>query len=167
MIRRILFFGALFFVSIILQSTLFHFLQIGGVKPDLILIIVVLSAVLKGRRTGAVIGFLYGLLEDLLVGKYIGLQALTKMLTGYIVGLLERKIFPDNVLVPVVVGVAGTVIHNILLVVSLFLAGSFNLFTLTNFGSYLLATTLYNLCVSILIYGPLYRSNSQGFFRSS
>lgn len=166
-IRRIFLFALLFFVSVILQSTLFHFLKIGGVKPDLLLIIVILSAVMNGKKTGAGLGFAYGLMEDLIAGRYIGLQALTKMLTGYLIGLLERKIFSDNVLVPVVVGGLGTLIHSLLVFVSLFLVGNFDIFSPGNFLNYSLALCLYNLCVSVLVYGPFYRSNTKGFFKAT
>ena len=167
MIRRVFFYSGLFLLSIILQSTLLHFFKIGGVKPDLLLIVVILSAVLNGKKTGAGVGFAYGLLEDILVGKYIGLQALTKMLTGYIVGSLERKVFPDNVLVPVVVGAAGTLIYNLLLFIALFITGSFNVFTPQSFLSLTLASCFYNVCVAVLVYGPLYRSKTHGFFRTA
>ncbi|HHX95545.1 MAG TPA: rod shape-determining protein MreD [Clostridia bacterium] len=166
MIRRVLFYSGLFLISIILQSTIFHYLKIGGVKPDLLLIIVVLSAVLNGRRTGAAVGFAFGLLEDLLVGKYIGLQALTKMLTGYIIGHLERKIFSDNVLVPIVVGGLGTVIHCVLQFAALLCVGAYNVFTPESLVSLTLASSFYNLCVALVIYEPLYRSNTRGFCKA-
>lgn len=165
MIRRILFYGGLFLGSVILQTTLFHYLKIGGVKPDLLLIIIVLSAVLKGKTSGAELGFAYGLLEDLFVGKYIGLQALTKMITGYCIGLLERKIFPDNVLVPVVVSAAGTVIHNLLLALTLILTGDFGVFTPGNFLSFTGASCFYNICIAILLYGPFYKFHTKVFSR--
>lgn len=166
-IRRIFLYTILFFTSVILQSTLFHFLKIGGVKPDLILVIVILSAVMNGKRTGAGLGFAYGLMEDLIVGRYIGLQALTKMLTGYFIGMLERKIFSDNVLVPVVVGALGTVIHSSFVFISLLLVGNFDIFTPESFLNYTMASCLYNLCVSVLVYGPFYRSNTQGVFKAT
>lgn len=161
--KDILFYTVLFFVAVILQTTVLHFLQIGGVKPDLLLIIVILAAVMRGKRMGAGLGFIYGLLEDLLVGKYIGLQALTKMLTGYFIGRLERRIFSDNVFVPVVVGALGTLIHSVLVFLALFLVGKFHVFSPENFVTYTLSVSIYNLCVAILAYGPLYRFNSRGF----
>ncbi len=165
-IKEFILYLILFFFSVILQSTIFHFLPIGGVKPDLLLIVVILAAVLKGQRFGAGLGFVYGLLEDLLVSKYIGLQALTKMLTGYVIGRLERRIFSDNVFVPIVVGVLGTLIHSVLVVLALFLIGKFHVFSPENFVSYTLSLIIYNVCVSILVYGPFYRFNTKGFNKS-
>lgn len=165
MIRRVGFFGVLFILSVVLQSTLLHFLRIGGVKPDLLLVIVVLSAVLKGKRTGAAVGFAYGFLEDLIIGKYIGSQALTKMVTGYIIGHLERKVFPDNIFIPVVVGFAGTLLHHFLFMITLVFLGSFDIYTLKNYLSLTLAAGLYNMCVAILIYGRMYYSSTQGILK--
>lgn len=163
MTRKVLFYGLLFILSVVLQSTLFHFFKIGGVKPDLLLVIVVLSAVLKGKRTGAVVGFAFGLMEDLLTGKYIGVQALTKMVTGYIVGHLERKVFPDNFLIPIVVGFFGTFLHHLLFSISLLLVGSYDIFHFQSFLSLTLAAGIYNMCVAIIIYGRMYHSSTRGF----
>ena len=129
MIRRILFYSGLFLISIILQSTIFHYLKIGGVKPDLLLVIVVLSAVLNGRRTGASSRVCFWSTGGPSCRKVYRLTGTDKMLTGYIIGNLERKIFSDNVLVPIVVGGLGTVIHCVLQFATLLCAGAYNVFT--------------------------------------
>lgn len=162
MMRRVLFFAVMFVGSVVLQSTLFHFIKLDGVKPDLLLVVVVLSAVLQGKRTGAAVGFGYGLIEDLLIGRYIGSQALTKMLTGYIIGNLERKVFPDNIFIPVVVGFMGTVLHHFLYLIALIFIGSFDFNNIQNYLSLTFAAGLYNMCVAVLIYSRMYHSSIQG-----
>jgi len=83
----------------LLQSTIFTFLQVAGVKPDLILILVVFNGFLRGSREGAFLGFLAGLTQDIFIGNYIGLNALTKMLAGYLAGLAEARFYKESVVI--------------------------------------------------------------------
>jgi len=142
-------FGALFLASVVLQSTLFHFFKIGGVKPDLILVIVLLSAFFKGERLGAVLGFIYGILEDLIVGRYIGIQALTKMTAGYAVGVLGKKLFQDNLISPLIGVFIGSIIHGCLYTVVLFCLGFYSGNPIHNFIP-IIHITFYNLLISLV-----------------
>jgi len=155
----------LFILSIVLQSTLFHFLKIGGTKPDLLLVIVVMVAVLKGEKAGALLGFFYGFFEDLLVGKFIGLQALTKMTTGYLIGQFEGKIFYDNLVVPLMVTFFGTIIHSFMYLILLFLLGFVAVKPGHDFFP-ILMTTLYNMCIALIVYGRFYHSATRGLLRT-
>lgn len=107
-----------FFVSIVLcvviQSS-FNFLDVG-VKPDFLLILVVFIALMEGPAAGLKTGFVVGLVEDIVAGKYFGIYILCKMLTGLIIGLLEPKIFKENYLIPVVTLFFGTILHEFLFI---------------------------------------------------
>ena len=76
-------------VCLILQSTLFSQLMIAGVKPDLLLILVIFNCLFQGH-TKAVLSVSLGLLEDLYLGSYIGMNALTKALTSLVGGWLLK-----------------------------------------------------------------------------
>lgn len=106
--RRFVFF-VLIIISIVIQSS-FNIVLFGQ-KPDLLLILVLFTALLEGSAAGFKVGIIVGLVEDILVGKYFGLCILTKMLTGSLVGLVEPKIFKENYLVPIVTLFAGTILH--------------------------------------------------------
>lgn len=78
-------------VLLILQSTAFSYIAIYGIKPDFLLILVILNGFLRGTREGAFLGFLAGVIQDMTYGGYFGLNALTKMAAGYLAGLGDRK----------------------------------------------------------------------------
>ncbi len=63
------------------------------------MVILVIYAFRQGAPPGAALGFIYGLLEDLYTGRLLGLNALTKMITGYVVGLSTDSLNQDNLLV--------------------------------------------------------------------
>ncbi len=70
------------------QTTLAPALRIGDVAPDLPLIVVVLLALRRGPEFGCLAGFATGFLQDAAGGGLIGVQALTKAIIGFAIGVL-------------------------------------------------------------------------------
>jgi rod shape-determining protein MreD len=81
------------------QSNVVPALSVGGVTPDLPLIITVMVALRRGPEVGCITGFAAGLLQDAATGSLIGVQALTKALAGFAVGLLVGRLWVSNPLV--------------------------------------------------------------------
>lgn len=76
----------------IAQATVAPALRIGEVVPDIPLIVVVLLALRRGPEVGCLGGFAAGLLQDAAGGGLIGVQALTKGLLGFGIGLAGRQL---------------------------------------------------------------------------
>src|SRR2546428_9619792 len=83
------------------HATLAPALGIGGVTPDLPLIVVVLLALRRGPEFGCVAGFGAGLLQDAAGGGLIGVQALTKAVIGFAIGAAGSRLSVTQPLVPV------------------------------------------------------------------
>src|SRR5436309_9238055 len=83
------------------HATLAPALGIGGVTPDLPLIVVVLLALRRGPEFGCVAGFGAGLLQDAAGGGLIGVQALTKAVIGFAIGALGERLTVSQPLVQV------------------------------------------------------------------
>lgn len=111
--RGLLLFG-LVLAGLTLQSTLFSHLAVAEVKPDLILILVAFYSIMKGARRGLFFGFLAGLLEDVFLGRFIGMNALAKGLTGFLAGWVTRGAFSENLLVPISTLFLGTFFNQFL-----------------------------------------------------
>lgn len=95
---RIFAISILLLVNLALEATLFQNLRIYGIKPDITLMIVVSFGILKGRNNGAYIGLAAGLLMDIMFGKVFGIYALAYMMTGYVSGMFNEKVFKDSML---------------------------------------------------------------------
>src|SRR5438552_7608854 len=83
------------------HATLAPALGVGGVTPDLPLIVVVLLALRRGAEFGCVAGFGAGLLQDAAGGGLIGVQALTKAVIGFAVGAAGARLSVTQPLVQV------------------------------------------------------------------
>jgi rod shape-determining protein MreD len=75
------------------QGSVAPALRIGGVAPDIPLILTVLLALNRGPEVGCLSGFAVGLLQDVAAGGIVGVQALTKALVGFGAGLIGERLY--------------------------------------------------------------------------
>ena len=163
---RYFFITILFFISLVLQSTLFSHLTVAGVKPNLVLVLVVFYALFHGPKEGALAGLIGGLMQDMMFGQYIGLNALAGLVVGYLIGLLERKIYKESLFIPTVILFLSTFLHEtILYILRLSVEPAANYFTLVK--GVILAAAVYNSCLAPFIYGKFYRSSQKGLLRTT
>ena len=90
--------------AFILQVMIAPHIAIFGVTPNLLLLVVITLAFVEGSSAGATVGFIAGLLMDLLSTGPIGAWALVLSVTGYLSGSLKRNLFAEGWLAPVTVG---------------------------------------------------------------
>ncbi|MCK8825601.1 rod shape-determining protein MreD [Fuchsiella alkaliacetigena] len=142
-------------IALILQVAYFSFYPLGGVIPDLLLIIVVILALFNGFRHGAYLGFLAGLLQDLFSGGLFGVNIVSKLLLGYTFGFLKQKIYYRNFAIPVALVILATVIDQLIFVI-LNNKLAFNLAVWLRLRELLIPLLIYNALLSILIYPVIY-----------
>ena len=87
--RRLLVLAAVLVVAVLVQSTVLAELRLAGVRPDLLVLAVVSVAVATDPTTGAVFGFLAGLVADLLFDLPVGVSALVYTAVGFAVGTVR------------------------------------------------------------------------------
>ena len=74
----------LLIVSFLLQSTLLSRFTLGGIVPNLMIVMIATLGFLLGNRTGMWLGFVFGLLTDVFFGNIIGFYACLYMFVGYL-----------------------------------------------------------------------------------
>jgi rod shape-determining protein MreD len=153
-------------LSIILQSTLFASYSIKGVVPDMVLVFVIFYALLNGAEKGARYGLICGLLEDLYTGRFIGINALSKAATAYIIGKLQGRVFAENV----VVGIIGVILGS-LLNACLFFILAFAYFAVFNIDRSLFINIIYQSFYNVVITTPIYlwyyQSSKRGLLKET
>jgi len=149
---------------LLLEKTALHFLRVAGVKPDLVLLLVIFNGVLKGPREGAFWGFIGGLIEDFACGHYIGLHALSKLCAGYVAGLVEVRVYKESLFVAAVVVwgtsiLAGAVVYLLLATLGIFVA------PVEAFIRVIFPVAVYNALVSLLFYRLFHRATFYGILK--
>jgi rod shape-determining protein MreD len=122
-VRRIIVWTAVVLTAILLQSTIFAQIRLGGAKPDLVYLVTIILAYLEGPSSGAIAGFAGGMAEDFLLNQPKGITALTLTLLGYGVGLIRSYIVTPSPFLPVLLVGGGTVVGVIFFGVVRFLLG--------------------------------------------
>ncbi|HDP36917.1 MAG TPA: rod shape-determining protein MreD [Candidatus Atribacteria bacterium] len=101
--------GVIIVVALVIQLTLVNSVTILGLKPDLIMVVVVVFSLLKGEKEGTISGFTSGLLQDIFSTGLLGINALAKTVIGFSCGILKEKIFHEHILfiIPVITFIAS------------------------------------------------------------
>ncbi|MGE5396737.1 MAG: rod shape-determining protein MreD [Chitinophagales bacterium] len=150
------------YLSIFLETTLFSRFTLRGIVPDLVLIFVTFYSIWNGPKAGFAYGFLTGLLEDLYMGRLIGMNALAKGFTAYLVGFLGESVFKENILV----GFGGTVAATVLNAIFMFflaLVSTPDIVINKSVMINMIGEIVYNGLLSIPFYVWYYKTANSGF----
>jgi rod shape-determining protein MreD len=78
------------------QSVLLTPFTLGGIRPDLFLLLVFLFSQRVSPEVATVLGFLIGLCQDGLSGGPLGLRAFTDSLLGFLASRLSHHMYTDR-----------------------------------------------------------------------
>ena len=94
MLRNIIF-AILIIISYLIETTFGNVISLAGIIPNLVLIVVCMFALLRGKKAGLILGFFAGLLIDIFYGYFdvIGINALLYMYIGFINGIFNDIIY--------------------------------------------------------------------------
>ena len=140
----------------LLQVGLAPYLAIGGVVPNILLIVVVTLALVEGPVSGATAGFAAGLIFDLLGSGPVGPMALVLAVTGYMAGMLHEHMFAEGWLLPLTVLAIASLSSSIAYGLILDLLGVGGPFLLTFFTK-MLPEAIYDTALALLVYPWLAR----------
>ena len=151
---------AILIASFSLQSTVFQYIEILGVRPNTTLIIIVSYSILRGDVEGAILGFFAGLLTDVYFKSYIGMYALICMLIGYLCGKPFRNFFRENFFLPLsLVAVSFLLYQFVIYVVDFLLRAELDLPYF--FKTIILPGAVYTLMLTVPIYSMMYGVNNK------
>lgn len=108
---RIFIIGVLIIVNFILESTIFQYTRILGIKPDFTILLITSYAIMRGSGYGAFIGLASGFLQDTFFGYTIGINAFSYMITGYLIGISRENVFKDSYIPSIVFNLGAVFIY--------------------------------------------------------
>lgn len=113
MIRWIVIIIELFF-CFLLQTALFPFLEISGVVPNCLLILVITVAYTRGQISAMVTGFFAGMLLDLCFSETVGFCAVLYMIVAYLAGYTNKIYDTKDYFIPGVLGGIGELLYSMM-----------------------------------------------------
>lgn len=156
---RLIVIGIIIVVSVLLEATAVGHISIFGVMPNLTLPIIIAYSMLRGENGGATVGFLIGLLQDIILGQAIGLFAMLGLLIGYFSGRPFRDFYRESYLLPLLLtGVVAVIYNFVVYIFYSITVAPINMFY--HIGIVILPVSVYTMILSIPIYRILYAVNN-------
>lgn len=107
----------------IFQTVSGPWLTVNGVRPDLVLLIVIARSLLAGRRDGTLWGFVGGLWLDIFSGGPMGASSLALMAVALLTGVGHNAVFRRNLFVPLIATLLGSGVFSLIYMAILAMVG--------------------------------------------
>ncbi|MBO4889408.1 MAG: rod shape-determining protein MreD [Lachnospiraceae bacterium] len=141
----------LILIGYLIQSTMIRILPMGGVAPNILIILTSCFGFMRGKKEGMFVGFISGLVIDILFGNIIGFYALAYLVIGYLNGFFASIFYPEDVKLPMVLITSSELVYCFIVYVFRFLIQG-----KLRFGYYFLHVILpeivYTIFVTIIFY---------------
>ena len=147
-------------LNLVLQSTLFRYIEILGVTPNTALIIIVSYSILRGDVEGSILGFFAGLLQDVYFNEFIGLYAFIGILIGFFCGKPFKDFFRENFFLPISLVALCSLIYQFIIYTSYFLFRA-RLDLPLYFRTIMLPASVYTVIFAVPVYSMLYWVNNK------
>lgn len=105
---------SILFLAALTQASFFPATGLVRVRPDLVLLCVVVWAVLRGVREALPWAFVGGLLLDLFSGGPFGVSSLALVLVAFFSSVGEVSIFRSHYILPVLTAFWGSILYGVL-----------------------------------------------------
>lgn len=147
-------------ICFLLQSTLFQAWSFASISPNLLVVVTAAFGFMRGKREGMWIGFFSGLLLDIFFGSVVGFYALVCMYIGYVNGFFQKRFFPEDIKLPIILISASDLAYSLLVYLFLFfLRGRFGfVYYLTHI---ILPELVYTILITIFLYFILLKINQK------
>lgn len=146
-------FAIILIIAYLVETTFAGVLQLGNVVPNLVIIIVCMFSLIRGKRAGLIFGFFAGLLIDLFNGyeNVIGINALIYMYIGFINGIFKNIIYINNFHIPLLsVGLSDLAVSFINYIITFLLRNRLNLiFYIKNI---IIPEIVYTIFITLIVY---------------
>lgn len=150
--------GLLLITCFVFQGTVFEEISFAGTVPNLLLILTVSLGLMRGRKTGMLLGFFSGIMMDVFIGSNIGLYALIYMYIGYANGYFHKVFFPEDVKLPIGMIIFSDLFYGFICYVLLFLLRG-----RLDFGFYfvhvIIPECIYTIIVTVFLYPLIFLIN--------
>jgi rod shape-determining protein MreD len=105
--------GLVLLLFVTVQQTLMLDIRVGGVHPDIMVLLPVVAGIVGGPGRGASMGFVAGIASDLLLPTPFGLSALVGCLLGFGVGVATLALDRTARWLPPLAALAGSAIYEV------------------------------------------------------
>lgn len=153
-LKTVLAYAVLIFFYYILQTAFFPRFKLGGVCPNVLVILVSTIGFAKGANQGMTVGIICGIILDIFSSGYFGMYALIFVIIGYLNGTFRQFFFGDDLKLPLLLIGSSDLIYGGLVYVFTYI-GRGRLDFPFYFMNLMMPEAVYTILVSLLLYFPI------------
>lgn len=150
-LRNILIILLTILAAFVIQSSVLPAIAIGGIKPNLMLIVVATYAFLLGDRSGILVGLICGLVQDIFFGPVLGFSSLLYAVIGYLCGKFKNLLYVEDLSFPLMMIGGSDFAYGFLAYVFLFLIRN-RLYARFYILTIILPEMLYTMLLGVVVY---------------
>lgn len=142
---------AIILVCFLLECTVFQGLSLGSVTPNLLIVVTSSFGFMRGKKEGMMVGFISGLLVDIMFNDLIGFYALIYMVLGYANGFFRKIFYDDDIKLPLILIAASDFLYgNIVCIFMFVMRSKFHYFYYLK--NVIIPELIYTILVTIVLY---------------
>ncbi len=149
---RVIAAAALILMGAFFQSTVLEHIEIMNIRPNLLIVLMVIVSLLRGPTESAIMALLFGFTMDVLLGKTLGWYALLFFLVSIPISMINEKLYRDKVLVLLIFASGASVIVEFMFFIIIFMFRGYEYLPFI-FWTVIIPEAIYN-CILIL---PLFK----------
>ena len=158
--RRVFTVAIIILCGYILQGSIFPYLTLANIKPNILMIITASFGFMRGSKEGMFVGFFSGVLLDIQFSEVLGFYAIIYLVLGYVNGLFEQVYYKNETKLPLFLIGGSSLLYGLLIYVLRFvLRGEFNFFFYLQ--NIILPELIYTVAVSLILYRIILRVNER------
>ena len=146
-----------FLIIYFLQANFFTWFTIAGVKPNLFVIYILFIGLFVGKQWGLILGILFGVYLDIVIGRQIGISGIMLGIIGLLGEYLDKNFSKESRITIMLMIAGSTVIYETGCYIFNIVFLGINIEILA-FIKILLIETIYNLLITIVIYSLIQKS---------
>ena len=140
-----------FLIIYFLQSNLFNWFTIAGVKPNLFIIFTLFISLFAGVKIGTIYGIFFGLFIDIVIGRSLGVSSIMYGIIGAIGGYFDKNFSKDSRITIMLMVIGATLLYEIGNYIISIMQLSIQI-EILSFVKILLIEVIYNIILIIILY---------------
>ncbi len=100
-------------LGLFVQSVVAGRFDIYGVRPDLAMLVLLYITGKSNAFEGVLYGFLIGFFQDVYTPEYLGYNALTMSLLGFMLGFVRERVTVEKIMVRIFVTFVACIVHDL------------------------------------------------------
>ena len=144
----------------ILECTVFQGLSFASITPNLMIVVTSSFGFMRGKREGMMVGFISGLLIDIMFSDLIGFYTLIYTILGYANGFFRKIFYDDDIKLPLIlIAVSDFLYGNIVCIFMFIMRSRFNYFYYLR--SIIIPELIYTILVTLILYQLILHINKK------